>query len=135
MEKESKKPLAGRYVTRIRQIVASSLGEVILREKLTSEKDKNFKSKLFLSILYPSIQISFVLIDGTIGINLAYASGISIFSYWAINFSSSRSYNSFLKRNLKSFYEYAMPFVEIDRVARGLLYLNLKGRNLVRLAK
>lgn len=37
-------------------------------------------------------------------------------------------------RSLKSKYEYFMPKIEIDRAARGLAYLNGKGRNLVRVA-
>jgi len=36
-------------------------------------------------------------------------------------------------RNLTQLYEYLMPLIEVDRVARAFSYLNLKGRNLVRL--
>ncbi len=38
-----------------------------------------------------------------------------------------------LNRNLTSLYERFMPLVEIDRVLRGFAFVNLKGRNLVRL--
>ena len=36
--------------------------------------------------------------------------------------------------SLKQVYEYVMPPVEIDRYIRGISYLSIKGRNLVRLA-
>lgn len=38
------------------------------------------------------------------------------------------------QRNLTSFYEIFMPLLEVDRAARAFAYLNIKGRNLVRLA-
>lgn len=40
---------------------------------------------------------------------------------------------SIYRKSLQEIYEYLMPQVEIDRYLRGLAYLNLKGRNLVRL--
>lgn len=125
---ESKKPIGERFTTRINQTLRNLIGEVIFREKLTSDKSSllsriYFSSPPWWGFLFLGIPLrdfsTYSIITPLV---------VSAFYYPAIN--SIRNPRN--RENLAK-YEYFLPPLEIDRVLRGFTFANLKGRNLVRL--
>lgn len=130
MSKTSKRPLERRFVAIFNQSLRIALAQVIVNEKL-SVKDGKIRLKYIHEALRVVLWGGFTTIVGLEF--LPYAATMYVFS--------NGIWNSFDKlqhrptRTLNSLLDYLMPSIEIDRVIRGLLYLNLKGRNLVKLQK
>ncbi len=126
---ESKTPLDKRFTGRFNQVIRDSIREIIFREKLTTEKDVRLSSKAILSampLFNGILNGSVALINDSI-ILLLTAFAFPLVMYGITN-------KKFPIRTLKDRYEYIMPFVEIDRYIRGVIFTKNKGRNLVRLA-
>ncbi len=132
--KESKNPLDQRFTARFSQLIRDSMREILLREKLTSEKHSMFwrifgSSTPWWGLLSASVT------DGSISSSdLVWAIGIAGVYYPFMNLLPKPAQIPRSRENL-SFYEYFLPFIELDRVLRGLAFVNLKGRNLIRLKK
>lgn len=137
--KESKKPLDKRFVSRFNQQLRQAVNEIIIREKLTSEKNPLLIK--IIGSLVPWWVVLFVDIpQGHIETPALYpAVGFSALYYPFMNILKKIAPTETLSmprnRDNLSLYEYFLPFVEIDRVLRGLVFANLKGRNLVKLKK
>jgi len=133
-KKESKKPLDKRFASRFNQQLRQALSEIIIREKLTEEKYKIIERAI--NTLLPTGVLTFVSIVGNtpawyewliyqpIGYSI-----LNLLGRVEVLIEQDAQY----RRSLQSIYEYFLPEVEIDRVLRGLAFVNLKGRNLVRL--
>lgn len=132
---KSNRPLNERFTGKVNERLRVSLNEIILREKLTSKNNAELRLRIFASILPPLYTLGF---DILIGINKAIANLrkdlIVIFiAYGVFNSVLPSLEEDYTKRSIGSWYEHFMPPVEIDRVIRGLAFVNGKGRNLVRL--
>ena len=134
LRKESKVPLGKRFASRFNQSLRTAMGGVIVREKLTAEKDPYFVRRLVESLIFPALSVYLSSSDGFTLYALDNGIRFILLMYGAMN-CGSRVFGAerMIQRSLRSFYEYLMPMIEIDRVLRGLAFANLKGRNLVRL--
>ena len=124
------------FVNRFNSQLRGGLMECVWREKCSSEKDEYFKSKLILSVLFPTGQIMLsVLFRENPLLAIIIDSAIIFGSYGIIN-SLRQSHPRAIKfssaRNIDHPYECFMPPVEIDKVARTSAHLAGKGRTLVR---
>ena len=126
----NKKPLEQRFASATNRALRKSLIRLMLREKLTSEKDHElFWLKCFVS----SVPVPYFLgfhIAGGIPFN------IQTFSFDAIAVLFIFSFPNLVYPKLEKHWKdrLFLPSVEIDRVIRGLAFAHLKGRSLVRLA-
>lgn len=151
------KQLQRAFINRFNSQLKGALKECVWREKFSSEKDEHFKFKIFFSLIpilgQIAIQARFFVdpfFSTSVGV------GAVIANYGIYNLlgelhkrrlrnienaikglypSSIPRRFSLARQNLDSFWEYLMPQVEIDKVARAWTFLSLKGRNLVREAK
>lgn len=114
-------------------LLRQSLREIIIREKLSSLKDINFRKKAFSSLSIFVMQTAITQFNGTQWYDIPEAIAATSASYGAANLLSRYRANRLARNSLSSKYEYLMPLFEIDRAARGLTYLNIHGRKLVRL--
>jgi|SRR3989344_3256598 len=130
--KGSEKPLNKRFASRFNQQLRQALSEIIIKEKLSAEKNPYFANNLLTSLLAPTIAAGWSAFGEFTLLEDISLIGPVLLSYGIVNFLA-RFLNDERCRSLRSFYEFLMPLIEIDRVARGLLFANLKGRNLVRL--
>ena len=160
----TEKKLSGRqlqraFIERFNGQLKDTLKECVWREKFSSEKDKDFKGKVFFSLLpiLGNITIQAPLYTNYPFIGTFITVGLILLAYGLTNLLGqyignkvARSTESLLKEadpsfsprryprlreNFDSFWEYFMPPVEIDKVARALAFLSLKGRKLVREVK
>jgi len=143
------------FIKRFDAQLKQGLLKSIWREKCSSEKDKYFKSKRFFSLLPVIEQALTAVFLSTHPFSGTYiAVGYTIASYAFFNWlgelfkARTRSIENLLKelgpsfsprrftlfRQIDSFWEYFMPLVEIDKVARAFVYLSPigKGRTLVK---
>ncbi len=130
---KSKKPLDKRFVARFNHLLRPALNQVMIREKLTAEKDTQFLRKFLVStaplIIAP---MEYLLSDkpySLIYLSADVAGAIMFYVFANFVYGTAHFWQK------KSIYEYFMPPIEIDRVLRGLTYLNIKGQNLTRLKK
>lgn len=128
VRQRSQKPLDRRFIKRVNSCLRAAFSEIIIREKLTSEKNPHFISDLTLSVIHGSVPPLWLVIGGLNEYNIAWASILPFMTYAFINALREPSY----RRKIDHPIEYFFPYVEIDRVIRGLAFANLKGRNLVR---
>lgn len=118
------------FINRFNGQLRKGLMECVWREKFSSEKDKAFKAKFFLDLIYLGMPASLL----RLGINeftIPFSIGGPFLMYGANRFISRLSYN----RDLNYPWDYFLPFVQIDKVGRAFLYLMPvigKGRTLVR---
>lgn len=156
-KKKSKKSLDERFATSFNEALGTALINIFRREKLTSEKDKTFWNRVAIGLLPASVTImSAVQIFSQVGFKYpemqVQADLLTYIHYnWLVNgmaylmkiYTGFERINGFLRpemRETETFYEKfigllyaALPSVEIDRYLRGLMFLNFKGRNMVRL--
>lgn len=139
------------FIERFNVIVNDGIFESIRREKLSSEKDRYFKSKVFNSLLPILVQaaltaffpFSIKLLGATmVVLNYGFINAYGKLRYGTIktiediareidpDFSPEGFFSS--RTNFDNFWEYFMPSVEIDKVARAYAFLKGKGRNLVK---
>lgn len=132
---ESKTPLDKRFTNRFNQIIRDSLREIMIREKLTSESDRTLRAKIILShipIIHMLLLNALFIAEGNIETITPYNSifiPIIPATYAFARLATGHS----LRQHKMDLYEYFMPFVEVDRVLRGIAFMKNKGRNLVRL--
>ena len=139
------------FIRRFNRAFKEGLFECVWREKMSSEKNKHFNETVFFSLLPILTQAgAYFLVKDAL---LAVAVGLVIVSNGIFNsvgklatkdirnlenelkevnpsFSPRRF--SFLRQNFDSFWEYFMPLVEVDKVIETFVYLESKGRTLVR---
>ena len=139
------------FIRRFNRAFKEGLFECVWREKMSSEKNKHFNETVFFSLLPILIYAGvYFFVKGP---SLPVAVGAVILTYGIYNslgklttkgirdlenvlkeddpsFSPGRS--SFLRQNFDSFSEYFMPLVEVDKVIETFVYLESKGRTLVR---
>lgn len=109
----------------------SSLRVILVREKLTQVK--NFKDKVAASFMPPAIMSPFRLIDGFDNNDIPLIILTSLLGNAVFNVNGKLDFNFPLgRKSLSAKYEYFMPAIEVDRLVAGLVYLNTRGRNLVR---
>jgi len=111
-----------------------ALKECVWREKCSSEKDKDFRRKLFFSSVNPTAGLIFSAQDKFDPAQVAYQMGIVLFVFTLSNIFYRLPFIApfSLGRNIYHPLEYFMPQVEIDKVGRTFAYLAGKGRTLVR---
>lgn len=131
-EKYSGEKLQKKFVAKFNQNLRAGIWEALWKEKLTAKKDSNSAFKLRVSLLYPAVAAGLSALGGFTLRDL-YVIGFVLLAYGVNNYLSFFVDDGRYRRSLRSFYEYFMPPVEIDRIIRGLAFVNLKGRNLVRL--
>lgn len=116
------------------------LRECVWREKLSSEKDKEFKYKFGYSLAIASVPpvVDIFLHGGPRAIAIMYC----IAFLWVaknnierIMGSDTEKITRIARENVDSILEFILPPVEVDKVARTFAYLAGKGRTLVRETK
>lgn len=148
------KKLQKAFVNRFNGFLKESLRECIWREKLSSEKDEQFRYKLFWDLVggaIPFTQITFFTTNpsavdflwlvGAVPTIYGARSGL----YYLKKLSQRQDMvqkidpnfkpDSYKRRNIDNPLEAFMPYVEIDKVARTFAYLSGKGRKLVKEVK
>lgn len=144
---ESRLSREQRFVKFFNDEVRSALNGIIVKEKLVLN-DFNSYLRLGLTVFSPLlVYVCFeTAFETAFSLGLRrqpYVKEISMIlsSYSIINlefFKISKDEGfpeSLSRRHLDSWYDWFMPPLEVDRVIRGLAFVNLKGRDLVRLAK
>lgn len=130
-ESLGRKPIEQRFAAATDKILRSALVRLMIKEKLTPEKDG---ALLFgLKALISSMPIPYMIEFHGIG-KIPFNELALLFDAIAITWiygGANLLYGKIIK-NWKD--RLILPPLEIDRVARGLLFANIKGRNLVRLA-
>lgn len=129
--KLSGKRLQKTFVSRFNGLVKEGIRESVWREKLSSEKDKNFLWKISFSLFNPTLGLMFSVLHKFDPAEVAFEMGITLFAFNIFNIHDTLM-QSPLRRNLDHVWEYFMPRVEIDKVARAYAYLAGKGRRLVK---
>lgn len=134
MEELEKKKLTGKelenkFIQEFNVHLGQGLWGCIWREKLTTVKDKRLVRKIAANFLAHGptflLPATLELLLPSLPTNWYSLIGMGLF-FQAL-------YNGILQfRKLDSLGEYLMPFVEVDKVARSLTYLFLKGNTLVR---
>lgn len=142
------------FINNFNTLVLNGLGNCIVKEKLSSIKDKRFKQKLILSLMNPALQFSLMFGIDLKKIIIASAATLIIYGAWngldqmheeerkrfdrlfnelAEAYSVKlRSNSSFKARKLDHPWEYIFPKIEIDKVIEAFAYLNIFGQKLVR---
>lgn len=122
--------LKKQFVEKFNGLVRQGIKECIVREKLTSVKDKNFKFRLGFDIWNWSIIINDLSRHIVIGTSLQLMiitclNAINKISPFPEIFWTGRLHTDHI-------WEFFMTFVEIDKVAETFAYLSTKGRRLVK---
>lgn len=155
-EELTEKKLAGKklqnaFINRFNTLLKKGFRECVWQEKLSDEKDKYFRRKLFWSGVNAAIPTSGFIMNPSATELHWFLGGIFIMN-GAVNTLAyltdqkpkitedvrqknnpnfkPRSFSQY--RNIDNPLEVVMPFVEIDKVARTFAYLSRKGRKLVR---
>lgn len=141
VEELSEKGLSGEklkkeFVKNFNGFVNQGVFEAVRREKLSGEKDGKweFKVKLFTSLF----QVAWWSIGPTLNFVLGNTSLLkSLIQFSIYYFPFIGFYNGITRdgRKFDNLFEYFMPFVEVDKVARTFAFLKGKGRNLVKKEK
>ena len=129
-EKYSGEELQKKFVTRFNQHLRAGIWQAVWKEKLTSVKDEDIIRKYSVEGMMVGSAPIFALTGGYDIPDLGFIPGYFIAHGFISTIGKMRGNQL---RTLNSWWNYFTPFVEIDRVIRGFSYLNLKGRNLVRL--
>lgn len=131
-EKYSGEKLQKKFAAKFNEYLRTGIQQAVLGEKLTTRTDLYFGRKLVTSLGYPTVIAGWSAFGGLTPGDLD-GIGILLLVYGMNNALPYFDNNERVHRSLRSFYEYFMPEIEIDRVLRGIAFVNLKGRNLVRL--
>jgi len=128
-KKLSGKKLQKEFIKRFDGHLKEALKECIWREKLSSEKDKYFRLKRFNSLWFAStLIITSVLINPN---DLLFNTSFYFISNAIVNLLTNLKIPDKV-RKIDALWEYFMPFVEVDKVARSAAFLVVKGRTLVK---
>ena len=118
------------FINRFNTQFRDALKECVWREKCSSDKDNIFRLRAILSATVPLVSFSLESF-GSGSIDPFDVLGPSLIAYTLSNLTL-----RYIRRtNIDYLWEYPMPFVEIDKVARTYAYLAGKGRRLVREAE
>lgn len=118
------------FIGRFNELTRKGLMESVLKEKLTSIKNKDLKIKLFSSLFPPAFAAFSILLD----VNSKAAILTILIQNVLINIQSADR-SSYVHRHIDHPFEFTMPMVEIDKVIEAAAYLNTKGRTLVKESK
>lgn len=142
-EKYSGEKLQKKFVAKFNQHLRAGLWQAVWKEKLSFAQDNLRPIKAVVSFFPLMAESIRFIINGDLGSHtLPIDIAMEVIGYFMIynvglNIATiiydNIYYSNVSKRNLTSFYETFMPLLEVDRAARAFCYLNLKGRNLVRL--
>ena len=127
------------FIKNFNQLLNKSLFECILKEKMTGIKDNHFRRKVLIAVLNPGLTLSL------------WASGIfhldTFLAEWFVVSALSNLVgllgkrraeglgtisSAYIGRKLDAPWEYLMPMIEVDKVAKAWTFLSLKGRTLVK---
>lgn len=135
--KLSGKKLQRTFVGRFNGLLKDGIRECVRREKLSSEKDKFYIGKLVISTSYCVFTIisSSILMQPYSAFDFAYAIG-SIPIVWGMSNILNLAFGglgyNIITRNIDHPLEIFMLPVELDKVARTFVFLQGKGRTLVK---
>src|SRR3989344_4155614 len=122
---ESEKPLGKRFVARFNQQLRQALGEVILREKLTTVKDPLLRRRIIMSLgpyafMFSGEAAFGAINEVTIPLTLVWQS--LVFAIINSGKMISPEGNSIGRKfgHRVQLYEFFLPYVQFDRVLRGL---------------
>ncbi len=129
-KKLSGKKLQKTFIKKFNKLLNKGLFECIRKEKLTSIKDEWFKRKVFAQTINTGILLT-LWAQQLFQLDLL-AISTCMSTFFAIN----AFYNiPYRQRKIDARWEYIMPLIEVDKVARSWAFLSLKGRKLVRETK
>lgn len=138
------------FIKKFNNLTTISLVDCIVKEKLSSIKDLNFRNKLFWSLFGPLFQFSFQVAISTTDSNIKhviYATVATSIANAVNNYINQQRAQFIAKafrgsygikidvhgyRKLDHTWEYILPMVEIDKVIESWFYLNVAGQKLVR---
>ena len=137
MEDLNEKKLTGEkrqktFTKKFSQLLNTSLFECIWKEKMTDVKDEHFRRKFLHFVLNPVTGL-FAWAPKLFQLDLS-----SIVGFTLTCFAANALYNLlrlYMPRKFDAPWEYLMPPVEIDKVARSAFFLAFKGRTLVKEVK
>lgn len=136
-ERLTGKKLQAKFVQGFNGIFTAAVFECIRREKLTGVKDEFFgekrKSSLFC-IGYQSVVTAAFAINSSDPLRVSIIGGsLYLLTNLGGNILTSRNKRSFYEaRQIDHLWEYLMPPLEIDKVARAFAFLSFPGKKLVR---
>lgn len=139
------KKLQGKFVQGFNGVFTTSVFECIRREKLSSVKDRHFREKLMAlyALTVPPLQLASMILvmfrdadqlESLIEIGSAYFLITLVGNFYMDHKKKSLEYpdSFYLSRPIDHPWEYILPPVEIDKVARTLVLLSLPGKKLVK---
>lgn len=127
-----------RFSKEFNRSLRRALSECVVKEKLTSAKDKLFYLKLFATIYQPAMSVVFSSARSHGNIqkfisDLGFRMVIAVpIAYGLYNFIAREYYSGFSETNPRQGVELFFPPLRIDDVIIGKGYLDFKGRTLVR---
>lgn len=116
------------FIRRFNGLVKKGIKDCIVKEKLSSVKDKQNRVKKVLSLWIPSFSVFLATLINDWG-SIPTAILFGHLGYNMINSAYSRQ--SPLRRKIDYPWEMVLPPVEIDKVLETLAYLSIKGRRLI----
>lgn len=120
------------FIKKFNGVLKDALFESIVREKLSGEKMDDFLGSVLASVSIP-LASAFAFQAAVRDISrIAVPTFVNSIVFFALIQTSGRIFGAQGIRKLDSFWEYFMPPVEIDKVARAYAFLKGKGQNLVK---
>jgi hypothetical protein len=139
------------FVSKFNSALERNLEKCVVKEKLSSIKDKYFRVKTIWSLAVPSVSIVIFFQKPDLGSAFIVA-GATLFTYGIGNlrgqivqeerkmlkrayeerFGVTLNLDNGYKRKIDHLHEFILPPVEIDKVAESITYLNIFGNKLVK---
>lgn len=139
-KKLSDRKLQKQFIQRFNATLRNAIFKSVLKEKLTTVKDKRFNGRLVNSLLEIGLLSVFLNLDikslsipfmpPIFPMPIAVTTDIAL--YFASIVFQNKLFTRYGRKNVDNPLEMFMLFVEIDKVARSLAFLSLKGRTLVK---
>lgn len=139
------KKLQGKFVQEFNGVFTAGVFECIRREKLSSVKDRYFREKLMALYVFtiPPLQLVSIILmvvrdidqlEPLIEVGSAWFFVNLVVNFYMAHRKKSLEYpdSFYLSRPIDHPWEYILPPVEIDKVARTLVLLSLPGKKLVK---
>lgn len=125
------------FIGRFRSQLREALKECVWREKLSGIKDESFTPKLHITFISPLVVAAYspILVLATSPSFYIPTTVLTVFLGYGLANVPLKENIRYRERKTDSMWEYFMPPVEIDKVARTYTYLAGKGRRLVRETK
>ena len=130
--KKSRRTLGKRFVTEVNSVIRSSIQEILIREKFKVEKHGLEYFMTFLPVVLTLSSLAWEASgDPNFHFNVVPSAAGFLLCWYVPSVVDTLGPPIFRSREEK--YELLMPPLEFDRFLRGYIFVNLKGRNLVRL--